>query len=340
MATLITGNAGFIGFHVARRLLERGTEVVGFDCVNDYYEPSLKTSRLELLDEVASRTGTAYRFVHGDLADRPAVERLFSTNVFEQVVHLAAQAGVRYSLSNPHAYVESNVRGLVNLLEACRARRPAHFVFASSSSVYGLNAALPFSEHHGADHPVSLYAATKRSGELIAHAYSHLFGLPVTGLRFFTVYGPWGRPDMAYFSFAKAIVAGRPIEVFERGEMERDFTYVDDVVESIVRIADRPARSHPAWDPHHPDPALSSAPYRLYNIGNHSPVKVKHLISVLESALGRKAQIVFKPAQPGEVQATAADVTDLARDVDFTPRTTLETGLDRFARWYRDYYKV
>jgi len=340
MRVLVTGSAGFIGYHTARRLLQRGDEVVGIDNVNDYYAPSLKEDRLRELQATASLTGSSYEFLRADLADRAAVESLFASRRFDRVVHLAAQAGVRHSEANPYAYIDSNLLGFANLLEASRRQPVGHFTFASSSSVYGLNTTTPFSEHHIADHPTSLYAATKRSGELMAHAYSHLYNLPATGLRFFTVYGPWGRPDMAYFKFTKAILEGRPIEVFDHGNMVRDFTFVDDVVEALIRVSDRPARPDPAWNAGNPDPAISSGPFRIYNIGNSSPVRLTRLIDILESCLERRAEIVYKPAHRGEVSTTAADVEDLARDAGFAPGTPLESGLRTFANWLRGYYKL
>lgn len=329
---LVTGAAGFIGFHLTRRLLERNDEVRGLDNVNDYYDPELKRARLRRL-QVDDR----FSFTRADLQDRDAVRRVFDEFVPEVVVNLAAQAGVRYSLTNPHAYVDSNIVGFLNILEGCRHHQVGHLVFASSSSVYGANTKMPFSVHDSVDHPVSLYAASKKSNELMAHTYSHLFGIPSTGLRFFTVYGPWGRPDMALFLFSEAILAGRPIQVFNHGKMRRDFTYVDDIVEGVVRIMDRPASPDPAWSGDAPDPGTSYAPYRVYNIGNNQPIELMRLIEVLEEALGRKAEKEFLPMQPGDVPETYADVDDLMRDVGFAPATPIEEGVRRFADWYLAY---
>jgi len=333
MKVLVTGAAGFIGAAVSARLLDRGDEVVGLDNLNDYYEVSLKEARLAGLKD---RPG--FRFVRMDLSDRPAVARLFEAGGFDRVVNMAAQAGVRYSLENPMAYVDSNLAGFAHLLEGCRRAGVEHLVYASSSSVYGLNRRMPFTVHDNVDHPVSLYAATKKANELMAHAYSHLYGLPVTGLRFFTVYGPFGRPDMAYFSFTRAILEGRPIRVFNHGRMRRDFTYIDDIVEGVVRVLDRVPAGNPAWSGESPDPASSPAPYRLYNIGNNKPEDLLYFIEVLEKALGRKAKKEMLPMQPGDVEATYADVDDLVRDAGFRPSTPLETGIERFVRWYREYY--
>ncbi len=335
MKFLVTGAAGFIGYHTATRLLDRGDEVVGLDIVNDYYDVSLKEARLARLAPYP-----AFRFVRLDLADRDAMAALFARERFDRVIHLAAQAGVRYSLTNPFAYIESNLAGFATILEGCRHNGVAHLAYASSSSVYGANTQMPFSVHHNVDHPVSLYAATKKANELLAHSYSHLFRLPTTGLRFFTVYGPWGRPDMALFLFTRAILAGEPITVFNHGNMERDFTFIDDIVEGVVRVADRIAAPNADWSGDAPDPASSSAPYRLYNIGNNRPEKLLHLIEVLEASLGRKAVKQLMPMQPGDVRATAADVDDLARDVGFKPATPLEVGVRRFVDWYRAYYSV
>ena len=330
---LVTGAAGFIGFHLSQRLLARGDEVVGLDNLNDYYDVRLKEARLAQLQ---ARDG--FRFVRMNLADREGMPELFRREGFEKVVNLAAQAGVRYSLTNPHAYVDANLQGFVNVLEGCRHTNVAHLVYASSSSVYGANTEMPFSVHHNVDHPLSLYAASKKANELMAHTYSHLYRLPTTGLRFFTVYGPWGRPDMAMFIFAKAILAGEPIDVFNHGKMRRDFTYVDDIVEGIVRVTDNVAEPNPRWSGASPDPATSAAPYRLYNIGNHNPVELLHLIEVLEEALGKKAEKRMLPMQPGDVPATAADVDDLMRDVGFRPSTPVEVGVKRFVAWYLEHY--
>ena len=331
MKILVTGAAGFIGMHVSQLLLARGDTVVGLDNLNDYYSVQLKRDRLARLTPSA-----AFRFVHADVADRERMAALFADERFDRVVHLAAQAGVRYSLVNPHAYIDSNVVGFMNVLEGCRHAQVGHLVYASSSSVYGGNTAMPFSEHHNIDHPVSLYAATKKANELMAHTYSHLYGLPVTGLRFFTVYGPWGRPDMSLFLFTKAILEGQPIDVFNHGDMQRDFTYVDDIVEGVVRVLDRVPAPDPAADLS--DPALSTAPYRLYNIGNHSPVQLGEFIAMIERAVGKPAQKRMLPMQPGDVYATYADVEDLQRDVGFTPATPLEEGVKRFVAWYRSYH--
>lgn len=330
---LITGVAGFIGSFVSHALLERGDEVVGIDNLNDYYDVSLKEARLARL---IGREG--FRFVKLDMADRQGMEKLFSMEHFDKVVNLAAQAGVRYSLENPHAYVDSNIVGFVNVLEGCRHHNVKHLVYASSSSVYGANESMPFSVHDNVDHPVSLYAASKKANELMAHTYSHLYGLPTTGLRFFTVYGPWGRPDMAYFKFARAILAGESIDVYNHGQMQRDFTYIDDVVEGVVRVLDNVAEGNPKWDGRKPDPASSRAPWRVYNIGNHRPESLMHFIEVLEGALDRKAVKRMLPMQPGDVPATAADVGDLMRDVGFGPSTGIEEGLRLFVEWYGSYY--
>ena len=334
MKILVTGAAGFIGFHLAQRLLERGDEVVGLDNLNTYYDVSLKDARLGLLE-----AHPGFRFVRAGLEDRPTVAALFSDEHFDMVVNLAAQAGVRYSLQNPNAYIDSNIVGFMNVLEGCRHNNVKHLVYASSSSVYGANTTVPFSVHDTVDHPVSLYAATKKSNELMAHTYAHLFGLPVTGLRFFTVYGPWGRPDMAYFSFTKAILEGRPIDVFNHGRMQRDFTYIDDIAEGIVRVLGHIPRPDPAWNAASPDPATSSAPYRLYNIGNNQPVELGHFIEVLEEYLGKKAHKNMLPIQAGEVLVTCADVDDLRHEVGFRPSTPIREGLRRFVEWYREFYR-
>jgi len=332
---LVTGCAGFIGMHVSMRLLGAGHEVVGIDNLSSYYDPALKQARLAQL-----RCQDGFAFERLDIADQAGVQRLFGQHAFARVVHLAAQAGVRYSLTNPHAYVDSNVTGFLNVLEGCRHHACEHLVFASSSSVYGGNRKLPFSEHDHTDHPVSLYAATKKANELMAHTYSHLFRLPTTGLRFFTVYGPWGRPDMSAFLFTRAIFEGRPIDVFNRGDMERDFTYIDDIVEGIVRVLEVIPKPDLTVDMVNPDPARSPAPYRLYNIGNHQPVPLLELIDTLERALGRKAIKNLLPMQPGDVRATFADVDDLHAAVGFTPATPLSEGIRRFCDWYRSYYQI
>lgn len=332
---LVTGAAGFIGFHVAMRLLDRGDQVIGLDNINDYYDVRLKQARLA---QLTSRE--RFRFVKLDLSNRQGMRDLFAGEPIRRVVHLAAQAGVRYSLSNPHAYTESNVEGFINVLEGCRKSAIEHLVYASSSSVYGGNTHMPFSTHDNVDHPVSLYAATKKANELMAHCYAHLYRLPCTGLRFFTVYGPWGRPDMALFIFTKTILEGKPIEVFNQGRMKRDFTYVDDIVEGVIRTLDHTATADPTWSGGKPDPSTSSAPARIYNIGNHQPVELMHFIEVLEHALGKKAEKKLMPLQPGDVPATYADIDDLTRDVGFKPTTSIEEGIPRFVKWYREFYKV
>ncbi len=330
---LVTGVAGFIGYHVAHRLLAQGTEVVGLDNINDYYDVQLKMDRLKQLEGKAG-----YRFIKMDLADKAALSALFEQERFDRVIHLAAQAGVRYSLENPHVYIQSNLVGFLHILEGCRRSRVAHLVYASSSSVYGANTRMPFSVHHNVDHPVSLYAATKKANELMAHSYSHLYRLPTTGLRFFTVYGPWGRPDMALFIFAKAVFEGKPIDVYNHGRMQRDFTYIDDIVEGVVRVTGKIPGGNPDWDSQNPDPAASLAPYKIYNIGNNNPVELLTLISVLEQCTGKKAEQRLVPIQPGDVPATYADVDDLMKDVGFKPSTPIEQGVEKFVEWYRNYY--
>ncbi len=332
---LVTGAAGFIGFHVAMRLLDRGDQVIGLDNINDYYDVRLKQARLAQLTACER-----FNFVKLDLFNRQGMQDLFAGEPIRRVVHLAAQAGVRYSLVNPHAYTESNIEGFINILEGCRHNQIEHLVYASSSSVYGGNTHMPFSTHDNVDHPVSLYAATKKANELMAHCYAHLYRLPCTGLRFFTVYGPWGRPDMALFIFTKAILEGKPIEVFNHGQMKRDFTYVDDIVEGIIRTLDHPATADPTWSGDRPTPGTSSAPARLYNIGNHQPVELQHFIDVLEQALGKKAERILMPLQPGDVPATYADIDDLTDDVGFKPTTSIEVGIPRFIQWYREFYKI
>jgi UDP-glucuronate 4-epimerase len=335
MKILVTGAAGFIGMTATLKLLARGDEVVGLDNLNDYYDVTLKQSRLARLTPHAS-----FRFVQLDVADREGIAQLFAAEKFDRVIHLAAQAGVRYSLINPHAYIESNVVGFTNILEGCRHNKVQHLVYASSSSVYGGNTKMPFSEHDSVDHPVSLYAASKKANELMAHTYSHLFGLPTTGLRFFTVYGPWGRPDMALFLFTKAILEGRPIDVFNHGNMKRDFTYVDDIVEGVIRVLDRTAAPDPAYDPVAADPATSNAPYRVFNIGNNNPVPLLDFIGCIEDALGQKAEKRLLPLQDGDVPATYANTDALQEWVGFVPGTTVQTGIANFVAWYRGYYKV
>ena len=333
MRVCITGAAGFIGMHVTMRLLARGDSVVGIDNLNDYYDVSLKETRLARLVEHAGFT-----FIKADVADQAAISQLFRDHAFDGVVHLAAQAGVRYSLENPHAYIDANIQGFMNILEGCRHAGTGHLVYASSSSVYGGNTAMPFSEHHNIAHPVSLYAATKKANELMAHTYSHLFGLPTTGLRFFTVYGPWGRPDMALFLFTKAMLLGKPINVFNNGDMIRDFTYIDDVVEGMIRVLDKPATASPAFNPAMPDPATSNAPYRVFNIGNGAPTPLMEYIQALEAALGVTAKMTMLPMQPGDVPATEADTGELGAWVGFRPDTPVREGVKRFADWYLGHY--
>ena len=330
---LVTGAAGFIGFHLSRRLLKEGNAVVGLDNLNPYYDVTLKEARLSLLEKEST-----FSFIRADIADRQAVAALFAEEQPEIVVHLAAQAGVRYSLKNPYAYVESNLVGFMNIIEGCRHHHVRHLVYASSSSVYGANTRMPFSVHDNVDHPLSLYAATKKANELMAHTYASLYGLPCTGLRFFTVYGPWGRPDMALFLFTRAILEGRPIDIFNEGRMERDFTYIDDIVEGVARVMDRIPTPDAAWSGDRPDPSSSFAPYRLYNIGNHQPVPLMDFITILEDHLGRKAKKNFLPMQAGDVPATFADIDALATDVGFKPATPIAEGIGHFVAWYRDYY--
>jgi UDP-glucuronate 4-epimerase len=332
---LVTGCAGFIGFHLVKHLLRAGQPVIGIDNLNDYYDPALKQARLDLL-----RQSPDFTFMKIDLADRGAMKSLFERFRFSIVVHLGAQAGVRYSLQNPHAYADSNLEGFINILEGCRHTGCEHLLFASSSSVYGANTKLPFSVHDNVDHPISLYAATKKANELLAHSYSHLYRLPTTGLRFFTVYGPWGRPDMALYLFAKAITTGQPINLFNNGNMRRDFTYVDDVVEAMVRIIDRAPQGDANWSGAKPDPSSSRAPWKIYNIGNNRPEELMHVVSLVEKGFGRKAQKKFLPMQAGDVLETFADVEDLARDIGFKPETTIEDGVARFVAWYREYHRI
>jgi UDP-glucuronate 4-epimerase len=333
MRVLVTGAAGFIGFHTAQALAARGDDVIGLDNVNDYYDVRLKEARLAQLEPLAS-----FRLERVDLADRSGMARVFRDAQPQRVVHLAAQAGVRYGATNPHAYADSNLTGFLNVLEGCRHGSVEHLVYASSSSVYGANTAMPFSVTQSVDHPVSLYAATKKANELMAHSYAHLYRLPVTGLRFFTVYGPWGRPDMSPILFASRIVAGQPIDVFNHGRHRRDFTYIDDIVEGVVRVLDRAAEPDPQWSGAKPDPASSSAPYRLYNIGNNQPVELMHFIACLERSLGRTAQKRLLPMQPGDVPDTYADIEALAADVGFRPSTPIEVGVERFVTWFKGYY--
>ena len=332
---LVTGVAGFIGFHLCKRLIERGDEVTGIDNINDYYDIKLKFDRLRQIESCKN-----FQFIKIDIADREGVSRLFSEKEFDIVVNLAAQAGVRYSLKNPYAYIDSNISGFLNILEGCRHTKIKHLVFASSSSVYGANTKMPYSVHHNVDHPMSLYAATKKANELMAHTYASLYHIPCTGLRFFTVYGQWGRPDMAYFLFTKAITEGKPIDVFNYGKMKRDFTYIDDITEGIVRVMDKIPEPNQNWSGNNPDSATSYAPYKLYNIGNNNPVELMRFIEVLEVFIGKKAKKNLLPIQPGDVPATFADVDDLVKDAGFKPSTTIEAGLGRFVAWYKDYYKI
>lgn len=332
---LVTGAAGFIGYHLSERLMREGRTVIGYDCMSDYYSVELKQARVKKLQEKSGFT-----FVQAELEDAATLKALFAEHKFDLVYNLAAQAGVRYSLENPQAYISANLEGFMNILECCRYNKTGHLVFASSSSVYGAGTAMPFSVHQNVDHPLSVYAASKKANELFAHSYAHLYRLPVTGLRFFTVYGPWGRPDMMMFLFTKAILEGRPIDVFNNGLMQRDFTYVDDIVESLYRVGLRIPGPNPSWDSLKPDPATSNAPYQIYNIGNHSPAKLLDVIAILEKELGQEATKNMLPMQPGDVPATFADVEDLARDVDFAPRTPIEVGVKRFVEWYREYYRV
>lgn len=335
MNILVTGAAGFIGFHTCLALLKRENNVVGLDNINDYYDTKLKHNRLAILQKDKNFT-----FIQGDLADKEIVNKAFDETNFDRVINLGAQAGVRYSLQNPDVYINSNIVGFLNILEACRHHKTAHLVYASSSSVYGMNTSMPFSVHDNVDHPVSLYAATKKSNELMAHTYSHLFGLPTTGLRFFTVYGPWGRPDMAPFLFTSAILEGRPIKVFNNGHMKRDFTYIDDIVEGVVRVSDLIPQAQPDFDCSNPDPSISKAPYKIYNIGNNQPVELLKFIETIEEKCGKKAEKIFMPMQAGDVVATYADVIDLMKDTGFSPATPLEVGIGKFVDWYREYYQI
>lgn len=349
MRYLVTGTAGFIGFHLAKKLLERGEEVVGLDIINDYYDINLKYARLEHMgiskvqivrnDLVQSSTYPSYRFVQMELSEKEPVMALFAEEKFDVVIHLAAQAGVRYSLSHPEVYIQSNILAFLNILEGCRYHPVKHLVYASSSSVYGANEKLPFSTSDTVDHPISLYAASKKSNELMAHTYSHLFGIPTTGLRFFTVYGPWGRPDMALFLFTEAILKGESIQVFNYGKMKRDFTFVDDIVAGVMKVADRPSKPNPDFDPQNPDPGSSKVPYKIYNIGNSSPVLLMDYIKAVEKGLGKEAKMELLPLQPGDVPASHADVTDLVRDTGYKPATHIEDGVRAFTDWYLDYYK-
>lgn len=350
MKILITGTAGFIGFHLKLKMIAMGWEVVGLDCINDYYDPNLKYDRLKYagIDKaqilynqlVTSNKFSNYRFIQLQLEDKPNLENLFATEKFDMVCNLAAQAGVRYSLTNPKAYIDSNIIGFLNILECCRYNQTKNLVYASSSSVYGLNASMPFSTSHNVDHPISLYAASKKSNELMAHTYSHLFGIPTSGLRFFTVYGPWGRPDMALFLFTKAMIANEPIQLFNNGEMERDFTYIDDIVDGIVKVIENPAMSDKNWDPLNPDPSASMAPYSVFNIGNSKPVKLLNFISEIEKNLGKKAILEKLPMQPGDVAKTWADISPLNNKFNFQPKTSIEEGVKNFIAWYKQYYQI
>jgi UDP-glucuronate 4-epimerase len=339
MTTLLTGAAGFIGFHVANKLMARGEDVIGFDVVNDYYDPLLKEKRLGILAEAARKTCYGdFTLIRADLANQATVDRAFADHHFDRVIHLAAQAGVRHSLTHPHDYVQSNIVAFTNILEACRHHTTPHLTYASTSSVYGANTAMPFSEHVGVDHPLQFYAATKRANELMAHAYSHLFRLPTTGLRFFTVYGPWGRPDMALFLFTKAMLAGEPIKLFNQGNHTRDFTYVDDIAEGVIRASDHVAEPDPEWSSDRPDPATSNAPFRIFNIGNNQPVKLMEYVTALENALGCKAEVELLPLQPGDVANSHADVSVLATATGYAPSTPVSVGVRSFVDWYRSYY--
>lgn len=340
MKILVTGNAGFIGFHTVKQLLERGDQVVGFDSVNDYYDVSIKEARLKILEETAAQTGGDYTFIRGNLADQALVNQCFKEHQFDRVIHLAAQAGVRYSLENPHSYVESNIIAFTNLLEACRYSKTPHLTYASTSSVYGANTKMPFSEHEGVNHPLQFYAATKKANEMMAHSYSHLFQLPTTGLRFFTVYGPWGRPDMALFKFTKNTLEDQPIPVFNHGNHTRDFTYVADIVEGVIRSSDQIAQPNPEWDSNNPDPATSNAPFRIFNIGNNNPVKLSAYIEAIEEALGKKAIKDLLPLQPGDVPDTYADSSELEKAIGYKPATPVKEGVANFVKWYREFYKV
>ena len=335
MKILVTGAAGFIGFHLSKKLLERGDEVVGVDNINDYYDPKIKLARLDMLQKFEQ-----FEFLKANIADRGAMESLFQAHQFDRVVNLAAQAGVRYSIENPHAYIEANLVGFTNILEGCRHSKVPHLSYASSSSVYGANTLQPFSEHHNVDHPVGLYAATKKASELMAHSYSNLYDLPTTGLRFFTVYGPWGRPDMALFKFTKGIIEGTPIDIYNNGDMVRDFTYIDDIVEGVVRVTDRIPEPNPSWSGDAPDPATSYCPYRVYNIGNNKPVKLMEFVEAIEKALGKEAIKNFMPMQPGDVPSTCADVSELEKDVGFKPNTSIQEGINNFVAWYSEYFNA
>lgn len=338
MKIFVTGNAGFIGFHTVARLLRRGDEIVGYDNVNDYYDPKIKEDRLTLLQKIADQLGAKYTFIRANLAEKPLLEKCFNEHKFDRVIHLAAQAGVGYSIKNPHAYVESNIVAFTNLLEVCRYSSVPHLTYASTSSVYGANTRMPFSEHAGVDHPLQFYAATKRANELMAHSYSHLFKIPTTGLRFFTVYGPWGRPDMALFKFTKNILENRPILLFNNGHHTRDFTYIDDIVEGVIRASDRIAEANLDWDSSQPDPATSNAPFRLFNIGNNKPISLISYVEAIEIALKKKAVVNFMPLQPGDVPDTFADTSELESVIGYKPATMVQEGVTNFVDWYKDYF--
>lgn len=340
MKVLVTGHAGFIGFHTAKRLLERGDEVIGFDVVNDYYDPCIKEARLDILKKTSAETGGLYTSIRDDLANQEAVKAAFKAHDPERVINLAAQAGVRHSLTHPHDYVNSNIIGFTNLLEACRYAETPHLTYASTSSVYGANTSMPFSEHDSVNHPLQFYAATKRANELMAHAYSHLYRLPTTGLRFFTVYGPWGRPDMALFLFTKNMLEGKPITIFNHGNHTRDFTYIDDIVEGVIRVSDQPASNNSAWNSSVPDPATSNAPWRIFNIGNNAPVRLMEYVEAVENALGIKAEVQLLPLQPGDVPDTYADASELGKAVGYKPTTPIAYGVSQFVKWYRAYFDV
>ena len=340
MKVLVTGAAGFIGFHVSKKLLQRGDDVVGIDNFNDYYDPALKEARADLLAETAQKNIGQFTLIRGNIADKTLIDTCFATHTFDRVIHLAAQAGVRYSLENPLSYVESNITGFTNIIEACRYHKTPHLTYASTSSVYGANTVMPFSEQHGVDHPIQFYAATKRANELMAHSYSHLFNLPTTGLRFFTVYGPWGRPDMALFKFTKKIIEGEAIPVFNHGNHTRDFTFVKDIAEGVIRSSDQIAQPDPLWDSKNPSPASSYAPFRIFNIGNNNPVKLIEYIHAIEKSLNKKAIMDLLPLQPGDVPDTFADSSALEKAVDYKPSVSVDDGVKQFVDWYREFYKV
>jgi len=340
MEIFVTGAAGFIGFHLCKRLLENDFSVTGLDNLNSYYDVNLKRSRLEELNKIRIKNNTKFVFVKGSINDEILLEKIFSENQFSIVINMAAQAGVRYSIESPKEYIDTNLKGFANLLECCRNKKIQHLIYASSSSVYGGNTEIPFSEDHNVNHPVSLYAATKKSNELMAHTYSHLYNLPTTGLRFFTVYGPWGRPDMALFKFTKNIILGKPIQVFNYGKHKRDFTFIDDITEALIRIIYKPAERDPNWDSYNPDPGSSNAPWRIYNIGNNKPINLMDYIKAIEESLNKKAIINLMPLQPGDVEMTYADVEDLIKDFDYKPTTDIKVGIEKFVSWYKEFYKI